>query len=68
MLGFAGRICEIYIPCPNNCTSEKNGICSINGKCLCNDGYDGQGCETFKKNDTLNDGEFGCINNCSGRG
>lgn len=33
--GFAGKICELYIPCPSNCTSVDNGLCESNGTCLC---------------------------------
>lgn len=25
--GYAGETCEIYIPCPLNCTDENHGTC-----------------------------------------
>ncbi len=41
-------MCEIYIPCPSNCTDEKHGSCRIDGNCLCNDEFEGESCEYAK--------------------
>ncbi len=32
--------------CPRNCTSSDNGVCQTNGKCFCNNGFEGDDCST----------------------
>eukprot|EP00916_Digyalum_oweni_P007925 GHVL01013310.1.p1 GENE.GHVL01013310.1~~GHVL01013310.1.p1 ORF type:complete len:905 (+),score=201.94 GHVL01013310.1:71-2785(+) len=46
--------------CPLGCSS--NGYCSVDGKCLCSDGFTGTGCEM-----SIDDRQK-CPNNCSFKG
>lgn len=43
--GYSGVSCEIFIQCPNNCTSEENGICQKDGTCKCKEGLKGSSCD-----------------------
>ncbi len=41
---YSGKSCEI-ISCPYDCSSR--GICDHeSGKCICNSGFSGSGCES----------------------
>jgi len=69
--GYTGQDCELYIPCPSNCTSESNGICKSDSTCKCYLGFQGEACEIAGENQTtanLTQVMVGCKNNCTDRG
>lgn len=79
--GYTGQDCELFIPCPSNCTSSKNGICKADSTCSCFEGFQGAACESSGEgggsststlssiNKTNQSSEMvGCKNNCTNRG
>lgn len=58
-------MCQIYIPCPNNCTNEDQGICRNDGVCECHKKFYGNGCEKIKGTVEM---QVQCMNDCMGRG
>jgi len=78
--GYTGQDCELFIPCPSNCTAAQNGICRADSTCLCFEGFKGPACESSNSDYTLessgnntnntnqSSGMVGCKNNCTNRG
>ena len=45
--GYMGSLCQTWINCPSNCTSELNGRCEPNGQCNCRENYYGADCAEY---------------------
>lgn len=63
--GFSGSACQIYIPCPNNCTDAEHGRCMNDGSCLCTKQFQGESCELDIKMVAF---DVKCPQDCLGQG